>query len=51
MISLLVCGDVSSFRFLILGFFKNHDCVSPVQVTLESLIHKIKKFVKFMLKC
>ena len=48
---LLVSADLTSFRFLILCFFKNLVCVSPVQVTLETLIHKILNFVKFTVKC
>jgi len=47
----LISADLSSFRFLILSFFSNLVCVSPVQVTLETLIDKVRNFVKFTVKC
>jgi hypothetical protein len=48
----LVSADLTSFSVLIFCFFKNYTCVSPVQVTLETLTEKYEiLFGKFTLEC
>jgi len=47
----IISADLSSFMFMILGFFSNQVCFSLMQVTLQTLIDKIRYFVKFTVKC
>ena len=44
------CGSKILQVFNFESFFKNHDCVSPIQVTFENLIEKVRYLI-FVVQC